>query len=202
MPKQRDPPSPSKPVPYSWWFLTGGVGVPPRSQAGFHRLASERKAAHRVKVTAEQERDKAGKARKDALAKLEQEHGPSGLVGRMLWRLRGGGESETQKEGEKEREGENKGAQRRRQQRKRLGRKELMEKYGPDSGVKAGRATRAMATSGNVSRPQADAHAVGSGDQAPADDVAANDTEAVDAGAAAADSNTPEDGVGNENTAE
>ncbi|KAK7951496.1 uncharacterized protein PG986_007224 [Apiospora aurea] len=72
---------------------------PPRTQAGFHRLASERKAAHRAKITAEQERGKAGQARKDALARLEQEHGPSGLIGRMLWRLRGGGESENQKEG-------------------------------------------------------------------------------------------------------
>ncbi|KAK8138670.1 hypothetical protein PG984_002050 [Apiospora sp. TS-2023a] len=261
MPKQPDPPSPTnhrtpcnaqatRPVPTSWWFLTGGVGAPPRTQAGFHRLASERKAAYRAKVMAKQEREEAEQARKDALAKVEQarkdalakleaEHGPSGLVGRTLWRFRGGAGNGSQKEDEGEEAANDgdgsKNCQRRRQ---RLGRKELMERYGPDSGVKTGRAAMAMAKSIGVPKPQADAHAGGSGEQASVDNTAANngtaddpgadngeahdtgtddtgaddatadDTEAddardagVDNAGAAADNNTPVDGVNNENTA-
>ncbi|KAK6841887.1 hypothetical protein PG989_009569 [Apiospora arundinis] len=166
MPKQTDPPSPSKPVPASWWFLTGGVGPPPRTQAAFHRLASERKAAHRAEVTEKQQRKDAEKARKEALAKLEEEHkaalakleeehGSSRLVGKVLQR----------------------------QPRKRLGRKQLMEKYGPESSVKTGRGVLAMGSFGNVAKPQAEIPAGDSGDQAPAVDTGASDEETPEAGA-------------------
>lgn len=223
MPKQRDPPSPSKPVPTSWWFLTGGVGAPPRTQAGFHHLASERKAAYRARTMAEYEREEAEQARKDALAKLEAEHGPSGLVGRMLRRLRGGADDNGQQEEEGEGDAtaghgnENKGCQHRRQ---RLDRKELMEKYGPDSGIKTGRAALTMAKSGSMPKPQADACAGGSGDQALVNGTAVDNTttdnagedgaEAGDGGAenaegenaeAAADNDAPVNGLSNENTA-
>ncbi|KAK8049507.1 hypothetical protein PG994_011237 [Apiospora phragmitis] len=188
MPKQPDPPSPSKPVPTSWWFLTGGVGAPLRSRTGFHRLASERKAAHRAEATAKRECGEAKQARKDALAKLEEEHGPLGA---------------------REVEGEKKGHQRR-QQRQRLGRKELMERYGPDSGVKAGRGAMAMATPGSAHRPQDDVSAGGSGDQAPADrraegtrvDEAGADNTGANDTDVAADHNAPVDGASIENAAD
>ncbi|KAI0594017.1 hypothetical protein F4775DRAFT_461332 [Biscogniauxia sp. FL1348] len=35
------------PLPLSYWLMTGGTGPPPSSWSIFHRLASERKAAHR-----------------------------------------------------------------------------------------------------------------------------------------------------------
>lgn len=220
MPKQPDPPSPSKPVPTSWWFLTGGVGAPPRTQAAFHRLASERKAAYRARVIAKQECEEAEQALKDALAKLEAEHGPSGLVGRMLWRLRGGAGDNSQdvEEGDDgtaggDGGGGNKSCQGRRQ---RLGRKELMERYGPDSGIKTGRAAMAMAESRSVSKPQANVHAGDSVDHAPVSDTAADNATADDARAdgtgadgaeaddagAAADNNAPANDGDNENTAE
>ncbi|KAK8082031.1 hypothetical protein PG996_000812 [Apiospora saccharicola] len=198
MPKQQDPPSPTKPVPASWWFLTGGVGAPPRTQAGFHRLASERKAAYRARVMAKQEREEAEHARKDALAKVEQarkdalakleaEHGPSGFVSKMLWRLRGGAGDNCQKEEEgKGDEGtvdDEDGNRTYQQRRQRLSRKDLMERYGPDSGVKTGRAAMAMTKSRGVPKPKADAHAGGSGDQASVDDTAANNATADDPGA-------------------
>ncbi|KAK7908089.1 hypothetical protein PG985_015392 [Apiospora marii] len=217
MPKQRDPPSPSKPVPASWWFLTGGTGAPPRTQAGFHHLTLERKAAYRAKVMTKLERKEAEQARKDAVAKVEQtrkdalaeleaEYGPSGLVGRMLWRLRGGVGDNSPKQGDGDGVAANgdgdKSCQRRRQ---RLGRKELMKKYGPGSGVKAGRTEMAMAKSRSVPKPQADAQAGGNGDQAPVNGTAAVNTTSVDAredgaGEDGAGENNRGDDAGGENT--
>ncbi|KAK8114701.1 hypothetical protein PG999_006770 [Apiospora kogelbergensis] len=86
-----------------------------------------------------------------------------------------------------------------------------MEKFGPNSGVKAGRGALTMATSGSSSKPQAEVSAGTSSEQAPT----AVDTEAADAGgdnaraedtgadgAAAADEDTPGDGTNNGNAAD
>jgi hypothetical protein len=60
-------------TPLSLWLFTGGTGPPPTIST-FRHMALERKAAYREELSFRQ-------ARKDAIAKLEEEHGSLGLKG-------------------------------------------------------------------------------------------------------------------------